>query len=110
MGWRRHELTPLDLRLEQMLELRAYYQQYDAELEYKQMVAEQKRAAEERRQQISIWCAQAIESAERRQDVERQSAVLRRRQDGTIEAAERRQEVVRRMKELVRSGSRSSDA
>ena len=42
VGWRRHELTPLDLRLEQMLELRAYYQQYDAELQYKQMVAEQK--------------------------------------------------------------------
>ena len=118
VGWRRHELTPLDLRLEQMLELRAYYQQYDAELEYKQMVAEQKRAAEERRQQISVWCAQAIESAERRQDVEQQSAVLRRRQDGTIEAPGGRsthegaraewQQVVRRMNELVRSHGGSS--
>ena len=70
-------------------------------------------------QQIAIWCAQAIESAERRQDVEQQSAVLRRRQDGTIEApggrstherareaaaAQEWQQVVRRMNELVRSG------
>ena len=98
VGWRRHELTPLDLRLEQMLELRAYYQQYDAELEYKQMVAEQKRAAEERRQQISIWCAQAIESSR---------ALCF---DAGRTGRSRRQEVVRRMKELVRSGSRSSDA
>ena len=112
------EETPLELRLEQLLELREERQQNDAEVERKEIAAEQKMAGEERRQQIAIWCAQAIESAERRQDVEQQSAVLRRRQDGTIEAPggrsthegarAERQQVVRRMNELVRSHGGSS--
>ena len=114
------EETPLELRLEQLLELREERQQNDAEVERKEIAAEQKMAGEERRQQIAIWCAQAIESAERRQDVEQQSAVLRRRQDdrgrreapggrSTHERArEEWQQVVRSMNRLVRSGGSAS--
>ena len=104
--------------LEQLLELRDEWQQYDTEVERKKIAAEQKMAAEERRQQIAIWCAQAIESAESRQDVEQQSAERRQDDRGRREAPggrstherarEEWQQVVRRMNELARSGSSAS--
>ena len=105
--------------LEQLFELRDEWQQYDTEVERKKIAAEQKMAAQERRQQIAIWCAQAIDSAERRQDVEQKSAERRQDDRGRREApggrstherareaaaAQEWQQVVRRMNELVRSG------
>ena len=74
--------------LEQLFELRDEWQQYDTEVERKKIAAEQKMAAQERRQQIAIWCAQATDSAERRQDVEQKSA--ERRQDDRGRAGARR--------------------